>query len=306
MKKITLKTGALILALMFTFPVFSQVVLKFNFKKGDMFKQNISVNMDMTQKVMGQDINVNLILTSNATVEVKDVKNAIYTLEMKYKEMKMNTTISGIGNLSFDSNTPEDVATAQDLGPMLKAIVDKPVEIVVTETGKVESIKGVDKFVEAMLNSLDANMPDAAKQQLISQFGSQFSDENFKTLFSQNAGYFYGKPVNVGDSWDYTISTNASNFTMNVDTKVTVKSIEGNIVTLNTEGTVATPEGYETEINGMKAKVTVKGAQKGWVKIDKNTGWVVSSEITQNASGNVEAMGMSIPLSINSTTSIVE
>jgi molybdopterin-binding protein len=304
MKKISLKIGALTLMLMLTLPVFSQVTLKYNLKKGEIFKQNISTNMDLTQKVMSQEMKINLNITANATFEVKDVKGANYTLEMKYKEVKMNMKMPGMDNLSFDSNTPEDIATLQDFGPILKAIVDKPVEIVLTETGKVESIKGADKLGEAMLNSLDTNIPDATKQQLISQFGSQFSEEYFKMLFSQNAGYFSDKPVNTGDSWNYKTSTTSSNITMNIDMNMTVKSIDDNTVTLDIEGTVVTPEKYETEINGMKAKVTIKGSQKGWVKIDKNTGWIVSSKITQDTAGDMEVMEMNIPMSIKSTISV--
>jgi hypothetical protein len=304
MNKITLKISALILTLMITLPAFSQVTLKYNLKKGEVFKQNIVTNMDLTQKIMQQEMKVSATVDMKTTFEVKDVKDANYVLEMKFKEMKMNTAMPGMSNLVFDSNTPEDIATLQDLGPMLKAIIDIPMEMVLTKTGKLESVKGADKLVEAMLNSLDTNIPDATKQQLISQFGAQFSDEYFKSLFAQNEGYFSDKPVKTGDSWEHKLSAvPTANFTMNINLKMTVKNIDNNTVTFDTEGTVSTPEGYETEINGMKAKISMTGVQKGWVKIDKNTGWTVSSEINQDAKGEIEAMGMKIPVSIKSTVS---
>jgi hypothetical protein len=303
MRNFTLKISALILALMLVLPTFSQVTLKYNFKKGDIFKQSIATNTDLTQKVMDQEMKIKISFNGKSTFEVKEVTNENYTLEMKYKELKMSVAMPGM-DLSFDSNTPEDVATMQDFGPMLKVIVDKPVEIVLTKAGIVESVKGTDKLGEAMLNSLDENIPDASKQQLISQFGSQFSEEQFKSLFSQNAGYFSDKPVNTGDSWNYKLSTTTSNITFDIDTKMTLKSIAGDVVTIDAEGTFSTPEGYETEMNGMTAKVALKGAQKGLVKIDKNTGWIISSEMTQNFAGDMELMGMKIPISSISTTSI--
>ncbi|MDR2384015.1 MAG: DUF6263 family protein [Prevotellaceae bacterium] len=304
MKNFTLKTGVLTLALMFALPVFSQVTLKYNFKKGDILKQNMSETLDLSQKIMEQESKVNVVLTTYAIFEVKDVKDAKYTLEMKYKEVKVNTMIPGIGNILLDSNVSENIATIQNLSPVLKAVVDKPVEIVVTATGKVESIKGVDKIGEAMLHSLDANINDATKQQLISQFGVQFSEKSISSFLSQNEGYFSSKPVNTGDSWNCKISSKISNIEMDIDMKITVKSIEADIVTLDAEGTLVSPEGYEIELNGMKAKATMKGSQKGWVKIDKATGWVVSSTITQTIDGNVEALGINIPMSINSTISV--
>jgi hypothetical protein len=246
---------------------------------------------------MEQDIKIDIAIDVKTTFEVKDASDDCYTLEVTYKEIKMNTIIPGMGNLTFDSNTPENVATMQDLGPMLKAIVDKPIEVILTSAGKVESVKGTDKLREAVENSFDINTPELMKQQLISQFGSQISDEHFKSFFSQCAGYFPSKPVKTGDSWNYKISTTASNFTMDFDTDMTLKSIDDNIVTLDIAGTISTPEGYETDMNGMKAKTSLKGDQNGWVKIDRKTGWIISSETTQNFAGDVEVMGMQMHLS---------
>ncbi|MDR1594497.1 MAG: DUF6263 family protein [Prevotellaceae bacterium] len=302
MKKFTLKIGTLALALMFVFPAFSQITLKYNLKKGEIFKQNMTTDMGITQKVMDHEMKINMTMNVKTTYEVKDVKNENYTLEVIYKDIKMNAVIPGMGNLSFNSDTPEDVATQQDFGPMLKAVVDKPIEVVITKTGKVESVKGFEKIGEAMLASIDKNIPDAAKQQLVTQFGSQFSEEQFKTFFAQNAAYYPDKPVNIGDSWDVKLSTAASNFTIDINTKMTVKSIDGNLVTLDTKGTVSTPEGYEMDVNGMKAKTSLKGTQEGTVKIDKKTGWAMSSDIAQIFGGDIEAMGMKIP--INTVTKV--
>ncbi|MDR2026409.1 MAG: DUF6263 family protein [Prevotellaceae bacterium] len=259
--------------------------------------------MELTQELMGQEMKIGLTLSMKMTFEVKDVSSDTYTMEVKYKEMKVNTAMTG-ASISFDSNTPEDIATQQDLGPMLKAMIDKPVEVVITKTGKVESMKGGDKLLEAMLNSMDENIPELMKQQLTSQFGSQFSEEQLRSFFAQNSGYFPGRPVNVGDTWNQKISMPVSNFAMDIDMKMTLKSIDGNTVTLDSEGTFSTPEGYEADMNGMKVKASLKGVQKGPVKIDKNTGWTVSAEMVQSFSGKVEAGGMTMPLSATSTVSI--
>jgi hypothetical protein len=91
---------------------------------------------------------------------------------------------------------------------------------------------------------------------------------------------------------------------MDVNMKMTLKSIDGNVVTLDMEGTVATPEGYETEINGTKVKTALKGTQKGPVKINKDTGWIISSAVDQSLSGDMEIMGMKVPINSTSKTII--
>jgi hypothetical protein len=304
MKNFTLKAIALIFALTPVCSAFSQITLKYNFKKGEIFKQNMVTDMNLTQKIMDQEMNINIILSLKSTFEIKEVTEESYILEVKHKEMKMNTAIPGAGNISFDSNTPEDIATQQDLGPLLKATIDKPIEIVMTKAGEVKSVKGLDKINEAMLNSLDTNIPDAMKRQLTSQFSSQLSEENFKSMFSQNSSFFPDKPVNIGDTWNQKLSVTVSNFTTDSDIKMTLKSVDGKAVTMDVDGIISTPEGYEMEMNGMKAKASLKGTQKGTTTIDKNTGWIISSKSEQSFSGDIEAMGMKIPISATSTISI--
>ncbi|MDR2293406.1 MAG: DUF6263 family protein [Prevotellaceae bacterium] len=306
MKYFTLKISVLISALMFVLPAFSQITLQYNLKKGEIFKQNMVTNMDIVQKIMDQEMKINLTVGMKATFEVKAVNGDSYTLEMKYKEIKMSTTMPGMGNLSFDSNTPENIATQLNMGPMLKAIIDKPVESVITKTGKVESVKGFEKIKEAMFNSLDRSMPEQTKQMMVAQLGSQYSEESFKAFFAQNLSYFPEKPINTGNSWDVKITSTISNFSMNINTKMTLRSIEGNVVVLDMDGIVSTPEEAEQEMNEIKAKVSLKGIQKGTIKVNKNNGWIISSEITHKFNGDIESMGMKVPIFATTTTSITE
>ncbi|MDR1338726.1 MAG: DUF6263 family protein [Prevotellaceae bacterium] len=306
MKRFTLKISISALALMLVFPVFSQITLQYNFKQGETFKQNMEVSMNVVHSIMDQEMKASITMNCKTNYEVMDVKDENYTLKITYKEFKMNTAAPDAGNISFDSNTPEDIATQQDLGPMFKAIVDKPLETVITKRGEVVSAKGMEKLAEAMRNSLDENIPEDIKQQLITQTGAQFSEESIKALFMQNSNFFPGKPVNTGDSWNVKTSMNIPNFTMDIDTKITLNDIENGEAVMEVEGNISTPEGYEQEFNGMKVKVIFKGTQKGLVKINRNTGWITSSNMTQSFSGNMEIQGMQIPISATSTILITD
>jgi hypothetical protein len=299
MKHFTLKISTLSLFLMFV--LFScgdkeKITLEYNLKQGETLKQNMVMNMDLVQKMMGQEIKISLAMTMKMAFDVKESQGDDYTLEVKFKELKTEAGIPGMGNISFDSNTSENVATQENIGPMFKAVVDKPFEVVMNKTGKTKSVKGIDKLLEAMLGSFDENVPEEIRQQLIGQLGSQFSEEAFKAQFAQYTGYFPDKPVAVGDSWNVKMTTTVSNFSINLDLKSTLKSIEDNVVNLDVDGTVSTPEGYEQDVNGMKAKITLKGTQKGALKINKDTGWAIFSDITVNFNGEIEVMGMKVPV----------
>jgi hypothetical protein len=282
-----------------------KITLQYNFKQGEVLKQNMVMNMDLVQKIMDQEVKImdqevkiSLTMGMKTTFDVKERHENSYTLEVKYKELKVDVSIPGVdsGTISFDSNTDEDVATEANLGAMFKAIIDKPFEVVMDKTGKVESVKGLDTFLESMINTFDDNVPEEIRQQMVTQFGTQFSEEAFKSQFEQNTGYLPDKPVSVGDSWENKMAAMASNFRLNINTTSTLKSIEDNVVNLSLEGTVSVPEGYEQEISGMTTKVSLKGTQKGTLKLNKDTGWIISSNMALNFNGEIEIGGIKAPV----------
>jgi hypothetical protein len=311
MRYLILKTSALgVISMLILFSCGNKdkITLQYNFQQGETLRQNKVTNIDLVQKITGQEMKISLATEMKTVFDVKENRNDSYTLEVKYRELKMETGIPGMdaGKITFDSNTAEDVATQINLGPMFKAVVNKPFEIVVNKTGKIESVKGLDIFHETMLNAFDEGVPEDVREQMVVQFGSQFSEEVFKSQFEQNTGYFPDKPVGAGDSWNSQMATTVSNFTINVNTKSTLKSIEGNVVNLNVEGTVSIPEGYEQEINGVKGKVSFTGTQRGTVKLNKDTGWVIFSDIMMNFNGEVEAMGMKVPVYVATKITVTD
>jgi hypothetical protein len=275
-----------------------KITLQYNFKQGETLKQNMVMTMDLVQKFMEQEMKVSITMGIKTTFDVKESRENSYTLEVNYKELKVDVGMPGMdaGTISFDSNTDEDVATQTNLGPMFKAIINKPFEIVMNKTGKVESVKGLDTFLEAMFNTFDDNVSEEIRQQMAAQFGSQFSEEAFKSQFEQNTGYLPDKPVGTGDSWNSKITTMASNFKLNINATSTLKSIEDNVINLDIEGTISAPEGYEQEINGMKTKISLKGTQKGIIKLNKDTGWIIFSDITLNFNGEIEVGEIKAPV----------
>jgi hypothetical protein len=280
------------------------ITLEYNLKQGEILKQNMVMNMDMVQKFGGQEIKISIAMKMKMAFEVKESQNDSYTMEVKFKEMIATVGVPGMQNISFDSNTSEDVATQANIGPIFKAIIDKPFETVMTKTGKVRSVKGLDKFMEAMLGAFGEDVPEETRRQMIEQFGSQFSEEALKSQLEQSTGYFPDKPVGIGDTWNTKVATKSSNFTINIEIKSTLKSIEDNVVGLAIDGIVSTPEGYEMDINGAKAKASLKGSQKGTFKLNKDTGWVISSDMIMNFNGDIEVMGMKVPVYVASTIQI--
>jgi hypothetical protein len=266
-------------------------------KKGEMYKHNMAGNLDLVMKIMGQEMKISMSMYMKMTYEVKEVRDgSYYALEVKYREMKMEGGAPGGAPISFDSNTSDSIVTMENPGALFKAVIDRPFEIVIDKTGKVQSVAGMEKFKEYIYSSFDENMPETVKQQIITQFGGQLSEQSFKSRFEQSTGCFPDKPVKIGDKWKNKISMPVSSFTVNVDTDMILKSIEDSTVTVSLDGILSTTEGYEQEINGVTAKMNLKGSQKGTMKLNRNTGWVISMDMTHNFSGDIEVMGQKTPI----------
>jgi hypothetical protein len=306
MKRIALKmsiSSVSLMLILFSCASKDKITLEYNLKQGETLGQNVVMNMDMVQKLMNQEIKISMAMNVNMAYDVRESRDDGYTLEVKYRKFRMDMGMP-TGNISFDSNTSEDIATPQNLSPMFKAIIDKPFDIVMTKTGKVKSVTGLEIFNEAMLAAIDGNISDELKQQAMQRFGSQFSEESVKSSFEQNTGYLPEKSVGIGDSWTIGHSTALSDFALNIEMKMTLKSIDDNVLTLDADGQVSTPEGYEQEMNGMKVKVNLKGTQKGSLKINRDTGWIISSEVILSFNGNIDIMGMTCPVYAVSTITV--
>ncbi|MDR2813851.1 MAG: DUF6263 family protein [Prevotellaceae bacterium] len=294
MKNLILKVSTLIVALMVVLPSFSQVTLQYSFKKGEIFKQNMVTKSKIT---MNQEMNVDMTTDFQTTFEVIDVTEEGYTLEVKYKHINIKTTTSGMDERSFDSNNSENVATLQNLDPMLKAAIDKPIEVVMTKTGKAE-VKNIGSLGKAMFGVIDTNIP-AARRERLAQWNKQFSEGDFLPQLS----FFPDKPVNVGDSWVSKVSKSVP-FAMDFDAKVTLRSADEHVAYLEVEG-----EGkfsnlkQEMEMNNIKYSISYSVSQRGQVKVNRSTGWVISSEIEQHIDGEIEADGKT-PISVVETVTM--
>jgi hypothetical protein len=274
-----------------------KITLEYNLKQNETFKQNMAMNTDLVMKVKDQEVKISLGMAMKIAFDVKESQGNDYTMEVKFKEFKIEAGMPGMGSISIDSNTEDDIATLENMGPMFKAIIDKPFEVVMDKTGKPKSVKGIEKFSEAIYNSFDENIPETTRQQLMSQFSSHFTEETFKSQLEQSSGYFPGKPVGIGDKWTVKMTTKASNFAIGLNLQSTFKSIEDNVVTLDIDGTVLTPEGQEEQdFNGVKGKVSFKGTLKGTMKLNKDTGWVISSDMIMNFNGEMNIMGTKAPI----------
>lgn len=275
-----------------------EYILEYNLSKGDSFKQNMITNVLTKQTIQGQEINISMKMDMDIRFDVTNVLNNTYTIQMKFDAISMDMDM-GFTSMSFTSNTEKTIATENDLNPMLKAMTNQPFTMVMDRYGKVQSVNGYTDFIDAMLNSIDKDIDEETKEQMIAQFQAQFSDEAMKSMFEQMSAYYPGKPVKKKDSWTSDMSVSSGQFMIDAKMNMILKKVKKNIAYIEFEGAVLTPEeGIVMEAQGMTVKTTMNGMQTGTMQIDLNTGFPIAQEVNQNIVGKTEVMGMEIPMII--------
>ena len=298
MKHLFIKINAVILLLLaFLFQCMGadKYTLEYNLEKGKTYKQNMVMDMNMTMDMMGQEMKMNMKMDINMDYNVIEKNGNVYDIQLSYKKMKMSMTDPMPFNV--DSDSPEQ-SSDKSLGDMLKSFTGIPINVQMNQQGKVLSIKDADKLTEKL---------NATNDQFKQMFGQQFSEQMIQRSIEQSSSLFPGKPVAINYTWDIATSINNNGFDIISKMNLTLKQVKDNVATIEFTGTLSTPEGGTVaNIQGMDAKVMVKGGQSGTILMDTKTGWIVRSEITQDFTQEIEIMGQTMPQKIVSKITVTD
>ena len=308
MKQFTMKSALFAAALMLIF--FScggskeKYTLEYNLNAGDVFEQSMVVDMKINQNMMGQSMDIGTSIQMDALYNINAVQDETIDFNYSIELMKMDMNM-GEMNFSFSSDTEDEFATPTNMGPMLKSVTKIPFNMIIDKRGNVQSITGLEKIMESMVNAFDDTIDEATKQQMIAQFEQQFGAESMQSNFNQSLTAFPENPVKIGESWKSSTKINSGMVKMEMDTKTTLKSVKGDIAILETKGNISTGDTpIEQTVNGMEMRMNIKGTQTGTSEIDLKTGWMLKSEIVQDLTCETEVQGMKIPQNITSTITI--
>jgi len=252
----------------------SNQTIKLN--KGAQYQVENKIESSSNTEVQGQSMESKINITTNYLVNVKDQKGSNYNLTNTVTHLL--TSISMMGqDINFDSDKKEDLDG--EMGSAVKDYLNVPKNVVMDNTGKIVSTDDTDAASSAVANQLNL---------AATGFGAQLT--------------FLALPKNpkVGDKWTESTNDNGIKRTNNY----TIKSIDGNIVTVAFEGTADTDSKMENM--GMEMTTKTSGKFSGEDKVDKKTGVVQSNTSTGEASGTVSAMGQDFPITtkITSTTTV--
>ena len=253
-------------------------MLKFNLEKGKYY--DYEMVMDIDQDIMGKKNTIGMI--AQYAINVTDDDGNLKTLDIEYRDFKMKMDVMGqqmnidaskkpekMDSNSFSQNPMEMMSNA------FSGIIGKKFTMKVSGDGEIQSITGVDEFINSIAESMNAG--EQVKGIVIASLQGQFSDEKVKETFAPMFGIYPNKEVKPGDKWNntYILSSQA----VVSSNEYTVKSFEGdNAIVLLTSKLEPQANAENSNIAALK----LSGTQSGTLTINTKTGLIVDSELTQD------------------------
>jgi hypothetical protein len=281
--------------------------LSLKLEKGKSYPQKMTSQMLMSQKMMGQDINIDMNIESHITYTVVDVVNGNFDVEVVYDWMRMKMG-TPMGAQEFSSETTGE---PNPLSDMLTTLKNNKFNMVIDPKGNVVEVKNLDKLFDAMMAST-SQLPEMQKQQMVTQMKQSFGPDAFRSNFESSMAIFPDKAVKVGDTWMKELSISAG---MNLQMVANYKldRVEGGKYCISAVTDFKTSEESNTMVtNGMTMKFDLKGTGTSEMKVDQKTGWASETLVLQDIAGKIDMKdvpqmpdGMSIDMKMKGETRMV-
>ncbi len=247
--------------------------------KGQKISQETTIESKTALSVMGNDMENSVKSVGTTVLEVTEqTKDAT---DVKVSNVKAKLNMVSMGNdLDYDSEkkdkSPLSEGMSKIMGQSITATIDKNGTIV----------KETTLELDEMMKQLAAS-------------GAGLNLANANTYYIQS---LIGKDIKVGFTWIDSSEIKGDQVKKRIN-NYTVKSIEGGIATL----AISSVETTTGTMQQMGQEMGISGTTKstGTKKVALSTGLLMESDLTSEINLNIDAQGMSIPITGSSKSKTV-
>lgn len=272
----------ILLLVLFQTAALAQRPTAYSLKVGDLFRITTEASQDISQTVMGQTQNTQQTTTNVDDYEVIGLDNSIYTIKTTSIKRKVEMS-SPMGDMVMDS----ELEGGQNA--VMGALSNQSYQFKMNKFGEILEIEGLEEMLKSLREDLNASGLGGQADEIL----SSYQGETLKSTLSQQFNFY---EPDMSDSW------NKSNTLVVMGTPITTNSTfkwEGNNII---NGASDVEMQGEMEQMGMMMKMDISGIQQTKTTLDESTGMPTEVVLDQDMAGNVEAQGMTIPMTINSKT----
>lgn len=278
----------------------SQAQLRYRLTTGEKYGLKQISSQDITQNIQGMTQNIKNTLAGDVSITILSKEADIYSSELVFESLMFKME-SAMANMSYDSKDPNQEENM--LSKAFDAVVGYGFKMKFDDKGNILEITGFDALVKVIAEKYGS---DPASLSLIQEsVKSQFSDESMKQNLRSMFIVYPDEKLSSGVQWSNEFETTGA-MPMQSKLNYEVKSVNGSLLELIANGTMASAEGFTKEQNGMKQQFNLSGDVVVNARIDLKTGWPQKMVHNQNLEGVVVVESaqlpapMEIPMSIKS------
>ena len=252
---------------------------KFILEKGKTYPfSSVQKEVQTIKDPSGKSMKGTQEIVDERNIVVNDFQNGVYDLTINILGKKM-TSIADGKTVVIDTKQPAPKdEQLKNIWTINNTLVGSKFSVKMKENGEVISVKGIDELYKKVEKAITPFVKEAEqKKQFVEYFKQGFNEKMLKEEFSAGINILPKKGVKLGESW--MISENIdpegkvkSNITY------TLNKIENGVVEVSVKGNIPVKSNKQTQ-NGITMTMSVEGSQNGTLKIDENTGWVLSSKM---------------------------
>lgn len=234
----------------------------------------------MNQKMVIEQL-IGMTMRYDVTDRVSDAGGTWVTMTYEGIKFKMD---GPMGLAEYDSADPP--AQVPMMAKGMAALLGQSLEIEFLPTGEAGRIEGIAAMMQKMVEAF--NLPEGpAKENVKSMMQMQFNEDMVEQMVAATAGMYPGRPVSRGDSWDESVALGGM-MPMQIDMDYTLEDFDPATATVDVSGKISPhPDAQPVMMGGMEMDAEFNGKQIGSVVFDRATGFLISSEITQDMDGGM-------------------
>ncbi len=254
--------------------------LNLNLVEGQTYYHNSRSRIVMEHLYYGEKINYEMTMTSKSSYYVRERRDDYYILEARiiFVEMQIGSSDNA---LIFGSNVddPKDVFSR-----IIKKMIKQKLEIKIRRNGRIDEINNIDEMYSAAFDA----MPELSKKkrkEIITLLESTFGEKVFIGNMEILTAIFPLGDVQLNDSWENKIGFDGDKY-LAIDNLFTLKECYNDYAFIRGIAHVISRDNKEYKnVSGYKVKYNLTGTMTSNLRIDKLTGWIVDSEISQSFEG---------------------
>ncbi len=256
------------------------------------------------QEVMGidQKVEMNSVIETESIVLESNEKNTL--LSVSYKRLFIETISPSI-DFSIDTDADED----QPGFKYLKALTDKPFQVLIKRNGEIDNITGLEEVMKKIIAEVDTTT--SVFTNFKTTMNTFFEEEQVKNNLSQMNPVFPEQKVGIGKTWDYRLNSLAGQFEFISFNTARVIDIKNERAILQIDSKVSIPEKLSMNLQGANAIVNLSGKEVAEISINKKTGLTTEGIKKQNINAIMQLdmsdhdqQNLEIPMKITTSTEI--